>query len=91
MSLVGGMMDIYCLLICGPKEAKTVQYTFLVAAKRLPKQHIAKFGFLWATNQPGFSPQGKYPSSHRIAMFQYLAGDAAFHRPPIVEWILGQK
>ena len=55
-------MDIYCLggktwLICGPKEAKTIQYTLLGAAQRPPKGYIAKFGFLWAANQPGFSPQ----------------------------------
>ena len=55
-------MDIYCLggktwLICGPKEAKTIQYTLLEAAKRPPKRYIAKFGFLWAANQLGFSPQ----------------------------------
>ena len=55
-------MDIYCpggktWLICGPKEAKTIQYTLLGAAKPPPKGYIAKFGFLWAANQPGFSPQ----------------------------------
>ena len=55
-------MDFYCLggntwLICGPKEAQTIQYTLLGAAKRPPKGYIAKFGFLWAANQPGFSPQ----------------------------------
>ena len=55
-------MDIYCLggktwLICGPKEAKTIQYTLLGAAEPPPKWYIAKFGFLWAANQPGFSSQ----------------------------------
>ena len=63
--LVGRMMDIYCLggktwLICGPKEAKTIQYTLVGAAKRSPKEYIAKFGFLWAANQPGLSPPGSH-------------------------------
>tara|TARA_B100000768_G_scaffold79843_1_gene75926 strand:+ start:841 stop:1071 length:231 start_codon:yes stop_codon:yes gene_type:complete len=60
--LVDEMMDIYCLggktwLICCLKAAQTVQYTFLGAAKRPPKGYIAKFGFRWAANQPGFSPR----------------------------------
>ncbi len=44
-------------LICGAKEAQTIKYALLGAAKRPPKGYIAKFGFLWAANQPGFSPQ----------------------------------
>ena len=60
--LVGGMMDIYCLgaktwLICGPKEAKLSNIPFWEPLRGPQKGVLDSFGFLWAANQPGFSPQ----------------------------------
>ena len=41
------------------------------AAKRPPEGYIAKFGFLWAANQPGFSPQAVniHPPTELLCLF----------------------
>ena len=56
------MNIIYCLggktlLICGPKEAKLSNIPFWGPLRGPQKGVLDSFGFLWAANQPGFSPQ----------------------------------
>ena len=44
-------------LICGSKEAKLSNITFWGPLRDHQKGVLDSFGFLWAANQPGFSPQ----------------------------------
>ena len=72
-------------LIFVPKEAQTIQYTLLGAAKRSPKESIAEFGFLWATNQLGFSTQAA--NTHHPIELSRLELEHIFHAggtPPVM-------